>query len=158
MLTRPAPWSLVAIALVSAALLSPAFPGPALAADAGQIKVARGAAWIERQGARQPARVGAKVQERDVIATGPDGSVGITFADDTLLSLGPNSSIVIETFAFDPTTQNGSFESSLRAGTLSAVSGRLVRQSPDAMKVRTPGAILGVRGTEFLVRVGGPAE
>jgi hypothetical protein len=120
--------------------------------------VSRGAAWIERAGTRQPAQVGARVQESDVIATGLDGSVGITFADDSLLSLGPNSTLVIERFTFDPTTHRGSFETSLRVGTLSAVSGRLTRQSSDAMKVRTPGAILGVRGTAFLVRAGVPAE
>jgi len=153
MLTRP--WSLVAAAAVLTTL---ALPCAVWAADAGQIKVSRGAAWIERAGVRSPAQVGAKVQEADIIATGLDGAVGITFADDSLLSIGPNSRLVIERFAFDPTTQRGSFETSLRVGTLSAVSGRLTRQSPDAMKVKTPGAILGVRGTEFLVRAGGPAE
>ncbi|TMH15282.1 MAG: FecR domain-containing protein, partial [Betaproteobacteria bacterium] len=44
------------------------------------------------------------------------------------------------------------FESSLRKGTLSVVSGKIAKQSPDAMKVKTPSSILGVRGTEFLVR------
>jgi hypothetical protein len=151
MLTRGA-------ALACAALVALAFPAPGAAADAGLIKVARGSAWIERAGARQPAEVGARVQESDVIATGPDGSVGITFADDSLLSIGPNSTLVIDRFAFDPTTQRGSFESTLRSGTLAAVSGRLTRQSPDAMKVRTPSAILGVRGTEFLVRAGASGD
>jgi len=158
MLTRPAPWSLVTALAVFAVMATLAFPHPAPAADAGQVKVSRGTAWIDRAGVRQPAQVGARVQEADIIATGPNGSLGITFADDSLLSIGPNSTLVIERFAFDPTTQRGSFETSLRVGTLSAVSGRLTRQSPDAMKVRTPGAILGVRGTEFLVRAGGPSE
>jgi len=129
-----------------------------LAADAGQIKVSRGAAWIERGGTRLPALVGTRVRETDVIATGADGSVGMTFADDSLLSIGPNTVLVVERFTFDPTTHRGSFESTLRTGTLSAVSGKLTRQSPDAMKVRTPSAILGVRGTEFLVRTGEPVN
>jgi hypothetical protein len=158
MTSRPARWQCVTLTLVAAALVALAFPPAARAADAGRIKVSRGAAWIERAGARQPAQVGARVQESDVIATGPDGAVGITFADDSLLSIGPNSTLVIERFAFDATTHRGSFETSLRTGTLSAVSGRLTRQSPDAMKVRTPTAILGVRGTEFLVRAGGLAN
>jgi len=158
MTPRPARRPRVTLALVIAALVALALPAPGLAADAGQIKIARGAAWIERAGIRHPAQVGAKVQESDVIATGADGSLGMTFLDDSLLSIGPNSTLVIERFTFDPTTQRGSFESTLRSGTLSAVSGRLTRQSPDAMKVRTPEAILGVRGTEFLVRAGAPAQ
>jgi hypothetical protein len=158
MATRRTGWQRIILAVVSAALLALALPAAARAADAGQIKITRGAAWIERAGTRRPAQVGARVQESDVITTGPDGSLGITVADDSLLSIGPNSTLVIERFTFDPTTQRGSFESALRTGTLSAVSGRLTRQSPDAMKVRTPTAILGVRGTEFLVRAGAPAE
>jgi len=86
------------------------------------------------------------------VVTGPDGSVGIAFADNSLLSVGPGSVLAIDRFAFDPTTHAGAFDSTLRKGTLSAVSGKIARQSPDAMKVRTPAAILGVRGTEFVVR------
>lgn len=148
----------MALCVAAAALIALLPVAAALAADAGQIKVSRGAAWIERGGTKLPARVGARVRETDVIATGADGSLGITFADDSLLSIGPNTVLVIERFTFDPTTQRGSFESSLRTGTLSAVSGKLTRQSPDAMKVRTPSAVLGVRGTEFLVRTGEPVN
>jgi hypothetical protein len=144
----------VAIALLAAL----GAVGPALAADAGQVKVARGAVWIERGGTKLGARVGTKVREADVISTGVDGSAGITFADDSLLAIGPNTVLVIERFTFDPATQAGRFESGLRTGTLSAVSGKLTRQSPEAMKIRTPSAVLGVRGTELLVRTGGPLE
>jgi hypothetical protein len=158
MIARSLRWPRLPLAVLTATLVALTFPAAAPAADAGQIKIARGAAWIERGGVRQPAQVGTKILERDVIATGPDGSLGITFLDDSLLSIGPSSALVIERFTFDPTTQRGGFESTLRSGTLSAVSGRLTRQSPDAMKVRTPAAILGVRGTEFLVRAGAPAD
>jgi len=89
---------------------------------------------------------------------GPDGSVGITFLDNSLLSAGPNSVLAVDRFAFDSTTHQGSFESSLRTGTLAVVSGKLAKQSPEAMKVKTPAAVLGVRGTEFLVRTGDPKK
>jgi hypothetical protein len=124
----------------------------ALAADAGQIKIARGTAWVERAGTRIPAQVGGRVAQSDVIVTGADGSVGITFADDSRLSIGPNSALAIDRFAFDSTTHQGAFGTSLRKGTLAAVSGKLTQQSADAMTVRTPSAILGVRGTDFVVR------
>ncbi len=124
------------------------------AADAARVKVSRGAAWIERAGIRLPANVGTPVLEHDVIVTGADGALGITFADDSRISIGPDTTLAIERFAFNPTTYEGAHETSLRRGTLAAVSGKLARQSPDAMKVRTPAAILGVRGTEFVVRTG----
>jgi hypothetical protein len=129
---------------------------PAGAQEAGHIKVATGAVQVERAGQQVPATVGAVVQAGDVVVTGPDGSVGITFLDNSLLSAGPNSVLAIDRFAFDSTTHRGSFESSLKKGTLAVVSGKLAKQSPDAMKVKTPAAVLGVRGTEFLVRTGDP--
>ena len=128
--------------------------GVALAAaqDAGQIKTSKGSAQIERSGQKLSAGVGQVVQQGDVVSTGADGSVGITFRDSSLLSVGPDSVLAIDRFVFDSTTHQGSFDSSLKQGTLAVVSGKLAKQSPEAMKVKTPAAILGVRGTEFLVR------
>ena len=129
----------------------------AAAEDAGQIKVSTGSAQIERSGKKLPAKVGQVVQQGDVVITGSDGSVGITFRDNSLVSIGPDSVLAIDRFVFDSTTHQGAFDSSLKQGTLAVVSGKLAKQSPEAMKVKTPAAILGVRGTEFLVRTG-PAK
>lgn len=126
----------------------------ATAEEAGQIKVSKGSAQIERAGKKLSAGVGQVVQQGDVVSTGADGSVGITFRDSSLVSIGPDSVLAIDRFVFDPTTHQGNFDSSLKQGTLAVVSGKLAKQSPEAMKVKTPAAILGVRGTEFLVRTG----
>jgi len=124
------------------------------AQEAGHVKVSKGVVKIDRAGQKVPAAVGTTVQTGDVVSTGTDGSVGITFLDNSLLSAGPNSVLTIDRFVFDSTTHQGSFESSLQKGTLAVVSGKLAKASPDAMKVKTPAAVLGVRGTEFLVRTG----
>jgi hypothetical protein len=126
---------------------------PSLAAEAGRVKVSKGEVQIERDGKRLPAPVGAMIQARDTVKTGPDGSVGITFQDNSLLSAGPNSELVIERFVFDSTTHKGEFDTALKKGTLAVVSGKIVKQSPEAMRVKTPAAIMGVRGTEFVVKV-----
>ncbi len=139
------PWLHAVVALLVV------FAVEAGAADIGQIKVARGQVTIERGGAALPAQVGARLQEGDVVKTGADGSVGITMNDDSLLSAGPGSVLALDRFAFDPPTQRGRFDTSLNKGTLAVVSGRIAKQSPDAMSVRTPAAVLGVRGTTFAV-------
>jgi len=123
----------------------------AQAADIGQVKIAKGQVTIERQGKAIPATVGARLQVADVVKTGADGSVGITMDDDSLLSAGPNSALSLDSYAFDATTNQGRLDTSLNKGTLSVISGRIAKQTPDAMTVRTPNAILGVRGTEFVV-------
>jgi hypothetical protein len=144
-----------ALILGITALLAGVWGAPAVfASDAGVVKVSRGAAAVERSGQRLPAAVGTKVREGDVVVTGADGSVGITFGDNSLLSIGPDSRLVIDRFAFDSRTHKGAFETSLDRGTLAGVSGKIAKQSPEAMKVRTPAALLGVRGTEFVIRTG----
>lgn len=129
-------------------------PISAWANDVAQFKVAKGAVHLERSGQRLPARVGTPLQATDTVVTGADGSAGIAFVDNSLLSVGPNSVLAIERYTFNSTTHEGTFESSLRKGTLAVVSGKIAKQSPDAMKVKIPSSILGVRGTEFLVRAG----
>jgi len=125
-----------------------------LAADttpAAIVKRLAGDVVIERQAERVEAQPGMALVERDVVVTGADGSVGLTFQDNSLLSVGPNSRLVIDRFQFDSTTHEGSFETSLARGRMAVISGKIAKQSPAAMKVRTPRSIIGVRGTEFLV-------
>jgi len=121
-------------------------------ADIGRIKTAHGQVAVERAGATMPAAVGMRVQGSDTIRTGDDGSVGITMDDDSLLSAGPNTVLLLDRYAFDPTTNQGRLDASVNKGTLAVISGRIAKQSPDAMTVRTPTAILGVRGTTFVVQ------
>jgi len=118
----------------------------------GQIKTETGRVTVERKGATKPVAIGDHVFQSDTLITGSNGTVGITFADNSMMSLGPSSRLSLDQFAFDTTTHNGTFNSSLQRGTLSVKSGQIVRQTPEAMHVRTPAALLGVRGTEFVVR------
>ncbi len=136
-------------------LLAIALPCAA-APDAGRVKTAKGTVSIERAGQRMPATIGMPVQEKDVVTTGADGSVGITFTDNSMLSAGPNSVLALDRYAFDSATGKGTLEANLAKGTLAAVSGKMVKKSPESMKIRTPAAIMGVRGTEFVVKVDEP--
>ena len=130
--------------------------GASYAADApiGQIKTVSGDAAIQRAGQRVAAKVGGAVYDKDVIVTGADGTIGITFSDNTVMSAGPNSEMALEDYRFDSSNFNGAMLTDMRRGTLSVVSGDIARSSPGAMKIKTPTAILGVRGTRFVVQVG----
>ena len=140
---------------ISAVLLS-AFVGTVWANDVGQVKVTKGVVHVERDGTRIPVAVGMPIRQSDKLVTGADGTVGVTFADNSLLSVGPNSALVVDKFAFNASTHEGQFDASLQRGTLAVISGKMVKQSPDAMRIRTPASILGVRGTEFVVKVADP--
>jgi hypothetical protein len=138
-------WIMVAALAVAA---------PTLAAEnIGLIKVSKGSVSIQRGSEKLPANVGQSLQASDTIVTGADGSAGITFTDNSLVSVGPNSVFSIDKYSFDSTTHQGEFAGNLKQGRLAAVSGKMVKQSPESMTIRTPSAIMGVRGTEFVVQV-----
>lgn len=121
----------------------------------GQIKTATSPAWLTRGDARVDAKVGDPVYERDIVETGDGGKVGITLTDNTMLSVGPGSRLSLDTFQFDSAALKGNLLANMQKGTLAVTTGDIARSAPDAMKVRTPSAVLGVRGTDFLVKVDG---
>ncbi len=84
-----------------------------------------------------------------------NSTVGITLKDDTLLSVGPNSSLILEQFSFNTTTQDGNLALRILRGAFSAVSGFIARRNPATLLVYTPTATIGIRGTEFIVEVPG---
>ena len=119
----------------------------------GQIKTLSGDVSIVRNSAKSPAKAGDLLEKADTLITGADGRVGITFIDNSRLSMGPNSQIALEKFTFNPTTQEGEFLTKVKRGTLAVISGHIAHSAQDAMQVQTRTTILGVRGTHFLVQV-----
>jgi hypothetical protein len=142
--------------LVAASLLL--LGGVTQAAEVGRVKTSTGEVQIERAGKRIAAAVGTAVQAEDTLITGAAASVGLSLNDNTLLSLGPNSVVAIDKFLFDGTTNKGAFESTIKQGSLAMVSGKIVKNSPEAVRIKTPSAIMGARGTEFVVRVNEPGN
>lgn len=129
---------------------------PALAQQpvtAGRIKVVSGAAFIVREGATIPAQAGDVVFEADALRTGPDGRVGVTLKDDTRLSLGPSSEVRLERFAYAPAAGSLGMVLKFVRGVAEYVSGRIAKLAPDSIRLETPAAIVGVRGTTLIIRV-----
>ena len=128
---------------------------PALAwADIGRVKKVSGDAYIERAGTKIKAAPGLTLEPGDVLVTGESGRMSVTFIDNSRFSAGPNSRVSVDRFEFNPTTHEGAFESRLERGSLAVVSGQIAKERKDAMKLRTPTSILGVRGTRFVVEAG----
>jgi hypothetical protein len=136
-------------------VISSASAVPADGPQIAQVKTVSGKVTILRDGTRREAKRGDTLFEKDTIATAAGGSVGITFNDNSVMSAGPNTEIALEEFRFDSSDFTGSMLTDMRKGTLSVVSGDIARTSPDAMKVKTSSAILGVRGTRFVIEASG---
>ena len=141
---------LVVAGLLMAACLSTA---SVATAEIGRIKSVTGAASVVRGKAATPATPGYQLLISDVISTGRDGRIGITFVDNSRFAVGPNSRVALSQFEFDDTTHKGRSLTRLDRGSLAIVSGQIAKENKDAMKVRTPTSLLAARGTRFVVEV-----
>lgn len=126
---------------------------PVFSSESGIIKNVNGAVQIEREGSSLNAKVGVSVHEKDRITVPAESSIGISMNDETLLSLGQNSSMVIDKYAFNPVTREGKVETSILKGTLRFVTGLIGHEHPENIAINTPVAMMGIRGTDFIVEV-----
>ena len=137
----------LALGVLALVVASPA------AAEIARIKQSSGIALVERNAQRLKAAPGFQLLPGDQLVTGKDGRMSLTFIDNTRFALGPNSRVSVSEFRYDRTRQKGSFVTKVDRGSLAIVSGRIAKSDRDAMKVRTPNSLLGVRGTKFIVAV-----
>lgn len=139
-----------------AVLLLVVFAIPAVAQErpaAGRVKVSTGSAFIVREGAQIPAQLGQAVFETDGLRTGGDGRIGVTLNDDTRLSLGPNSELKLERYTYAPADRGFGLVLRFVRGAATYVSGRIAKIAPDSIRLETPAAIIGVRGTTLAINV-----
>jgi hypothetical protein len=120
---------------------------------AGRVKVASGAAFIVRDGHDIPATPGQIIMQADVLRTGADGKLGVTLNDDTRLSLGASSEVRVARFSYGAADGGLALVLKFVRGAAAYVSGRIAKLSPDSVRLETPAAIVGVRGTTLAIRV-----
>lgn len=122
---------------------------------AGFIKTLSGQAQVVRGSSVLPAETGQLLYPGDTLRTEENGSLGILLEDDTLLSLGPDSRLNLDDYAFNPRKGMFSIAASLLKGSLAYVSGTIGRLAPEKVRVETPDAVISTYGTRFLVKVEG---
>ena len=119
----------------------------------GSFKTVKGKVTLVGAAGETVVKVGTKIHQNDAVVTGPDASAGIIFQDNTRLSLGPNSRIVIDAYVFSPAKGDYSMVTRITRGTAEYISGKMGELSPEAVKFKTPSASLTIRGTHFLAQV-----
>jgi hypothetical protein len=79
--------------------------------------------------------------------------MGVTLNDETRVSIGPSSEVRLDRFAYAPADGRLAFALKVVRGVAAYVSGRIAKLSPDSVRLETPAAIVGVRGTSLAMRV-----
>ena len=110
-----------------------------------------GTATVIRNGVSIILNNGDNVEKGDVVASGSDSTLGITFIDGTVFGLSSNARMVLNEMVYDPNGSNNSSLLSLVAGTITFVAGETAKHGD--MKVDTPVATMGIRGTAVLVEI-----
>lgn len=106
---------------------------------------------IARNGATLGAASGSTLFVSDRIVSGTGSSAGIVFKDGTQLTVGPSTDIQVRDYAFEPKQAKFEFFVYLARGAAVYSSGMIAKLSPESVKVGTPTATIGVRGTRFII-------
>jgi VCBS repeat-containing protein len=117
----------------------------------GRVTKLQGSATATRNGVSITLNNGDNVEKGDVVTSGSASTLGITFIDGTVFVLSSNARMVLDDMIYDPNGSNNSSLLSLVSGTLSFVAGETAKRGN--MKIDTPVATMGIRGTAVLVEI-----
>lgn len=96
---------------------------------------------------------GTPVRRGNILKTGAAGSMGVTFKDNTIMSIGPDTEVSVDDYLYEPSKGELKLGASIGKGTLQYVSGVIAKLKPEAVAIKTPTGTIGVRGTRFVVKV-----
>jgi hypothetical protein len=130
---------------------------PALAAqEIGSVAEVTGGVDIMRGGKlpAEPAKVGEKVVQGDVIRTKSGGKVQLHFKDDSVLTIAPDSRVALNEYVYEP--ENNKREASIKIfqGLVHTVVNKVIKKDTPDFTVETQTAVIGVRGTDWFTQVG----
>jgi hypothetical protein len=142
--------------MCAAALAALSVAAAAQSTGVGYVKTVTGDAWVTTTGQRVKAAPGTAVSIGSQIKTAAGASLGVTFKDNTVMSFGPDTEMTVDAYLYAPAQGQLQLSTSLVKGSLNYVSGVIAKLRPEAVTVKTPSGIIGVRGTQFLAKVEAP--
>jgi hypothetical protein len=122
----------------------------------GYVKTVSGVAWVTTAAQKVRAEPGVAIAIGSQLKTEPQASMGITFKDNTVMSFGPDTELTVDEFVYAPAQGQLGLGARLAKGSLNYISGVIAKLKPDAVTVKTPTGIIGVRGTHFVALVEEP--
>jgi len=129
-------------------------PTAVLAAEAvGTVKTKTGTALLQRQGQTIELTIGMPIEAADRILTRAESSLGLILQDDTTVTLGPESELLVSDFIFEPQQSRFSMILKMLKGSFLYMSGVIGKLAPESIELETPDSTIAVRGTRLLIKV-----
>ena len=98
-------------------------------------------------------KAGDKIYLNETIYASENSGTQILLLDQSTFTIGSESEVVMDTFIYDPETNDGKIVASVKQGSLKVISGLISKKNPDSLTVEVPEGTLGSRGTEFQTNV-----
>ena len=126
------------------------FSTQVFAQTVGTVIGQMGSTWNERSGQTEKVIMGYLLQMNDFLQTGEDGGMILSYKDDTKFTMGPNTELIIDEFAFDTSVIpiELAMNISINVGTFTYESGSVKKLGGD-VNLFTPTATITVQGTAF---------
>ena len=121
-------------------------------ASIGEVDQVEGNGVIDRNKTDITIEQELEIEQYDTVKTG-NGKVGILFVDDTRVDVTQHSKLIIDEFVFDPNSGTGKLTLKAALGTVRYASGQIAKNSRQDIKITTPTATIGVRGTDFTMTI-----
>ncbi|WP_291085833.1 FecR domain-containing protein [Hydrogenophaga sp.] len=141
---------------VAAGLALASWTGMAVAQDkapVGYVKNVKGTATVTTDGKAVEAQPGTPLHQGSELKTGAQSSMGVMFKDNTMMSFGPSTLLTVDEYLYEPGEGKLKLGARMGKGTLNYVSGVIAKLQPEAVTIKTPTGMIGVRGTQFLLKV-----
>jgi hypothetical protein len=140
-------------------LLAMLATGPATAQGAGEVEFARGVGFVQTPGqAPRTLGKGTGLQQGDRLTTSEGATAIIRLDDGTRMTVRPNSELLLQQYQYRQDAADNSMVMQLFRGGFRAITGLIAKSSPEAARVTTRTATIGIRGTDFDARICGPAD
>ncbi|MBI5882899.1 MAG: FecR domain-containing protein [Elusimicrobia bacterium] len=101
---------------------------------------------------------GKEVYLRDAVTTDSQGRMQVMLLDETVFTIGPNSSLVLDEFVYDPASGAGKMTARVTKGVFRFVTGKIARETPSNMRVKLPVGVIGIRGTIVMGKIYSPTS
>jgi len=120
-------------------------------ASVGRVIAIRNSSWATNNNDKRDLKIKSNILKKDVIETSKRARLQIMFNDDTIASLGPKSTMIVNDFNWNE--KQGRFNAEAKEGIFRIMGGKIVKNSPENFKIKTPVASIGIRGSMFAFRV-----
>jgi hypothetical protein len=152
LLTALAPATQAQTAPPAAPLPAAASPAPAVSPDSiGSVATVQGSATVTRANATAPLKVGDEIFNGDTLRTGPNAALGVTLDDETTFNLGGSATMVMDNLVYESGGKSNAGLFNVARGTVAFFAGQVAHTGD--MRITTPTATLGVRGTTGVIDV-----